>query len=306
MMRFVSELSHGDRSPVPIKITADYDIYSGYFGTKLRVLKPLDKRMIRLIQREGVDNLEFLASWIKPDFNLTLLGELERLRFLTIHSDWPLDWAPLQSLQKLRGLKLRTGGLKPQNLEFRRFGNLQSCSIQWHPEWASVLQCKTLRHLSLERSQHVAEFDFSGLLHLREVRIVGCNGLKRISFSPRQAIESLEITATKALHTISPVRILDGVKYLAIGGNVRFDIRQIRRCRGLRRLWLNSVGKIPSLQFLRGSSQLEFLQMLFSTDVGDGDLGVLAGLPRLRSVMYKHRAHYSHRRDALNKLLQNA
>src|SRR6187402_276781 len=119
-MRFTCELSHEDVCPVPLKLTANYDIYTGYFGKKLRVLKPLDKRMIRLIRNEGVDNVEFLAAWVSPELDLATLQQLPRLRFLTIHSDVPLDWSPLQRLNKLRGLKLRTGGLKPTVLDFER------------------------------------------------------------------------------------------------------------------------------------------------------------------------------------------
>src|SRR5258707_148331 len=113
-MKFVCELAIENIIATPISVCRAYEIYSGYFGKKLRVLQPLDNTIVNIIRRQNIKNIEFLPLWIQKDMDLSLLQALPDLQGLTIHSEVPIDWSPLQKLTRLTSLKLRTGGFRPQ------------------------------------------------------------------------------------------------------------------------------------------------------------------------------------------------
>lgn len=302
-MDFVCELSVENRIAVPVKVTNSYEVYSGYFGKKMRLLKPLDPALVTIIKRLGIRYLEFLPLWVESDLDLRLLQDIPELEVVSIHAEVPLDWTPLQRLTTLKKLRLKARHFRPQPLDFCAFKSLHSADITWHSEWSSVLRCASLRRLEIEGTQKLHEFDFRELPRLVEVSIRECKGLKRLLFAPRQRIESFAITASTALEKVEPLSILKCLKYLAIAGHSKLDIRFVKDCRALRKLWINGMGKIPSLDFLASCKNLEYLQMLFSTNVQDGNLDILLKLPRLKAARFEDRAHYSHSVTKLNELI---
>lgn len=302
-MKFVCELSIENSIALPIRETSAYEIYSGYFGKKIRVLKPLNRKLLETIRRLKINHLEFLSFWVESDLDLGLLEDLPGLEALTIHTEVPLDWSPLQRLQGLHYLKLKTSGFKPQSLDFTRFKSLHTAHLTWHQEWSSILECTSLQHLTIEHTRGLPVLELGKLPRLVEVGIRECKGLQGLIFAPKQRVESLSIGASRSLQRIVPLHVLESLKYLAIGGHTRLDLQFLHDCPALRKLWLNGVGKIPTLEFLSACENLEYLQMLFSTNVEDGNLNVLARLPKLRIARFENRRHYSHKASELNELL---
>ena len=67
-------------------------------------------------------------------------------------------------------------------------------------------------------------------------------------------------------------------------------------------LGLDNMGDIQSLKPLAQLSQLHRVTFVESTNILDGDLSPLVGLPSLELVSFQNRRHYSHRREAFRPL----
>jgi internalin A len=65
----------------------------------------------------------------------------------------------------------------------------------------------------------------------------------------------------------------------------------------LREFYLDNVGDIQSLKPLAQLSQLHRVTFVESTNILDGDLSPLVGLPNLELVAFQNRRHYSHRSE---------
>jgi hypothetical protein len=71
------------------------------------------------------------------------------------------------------------------------------------------------------------------------------------------------------------------------------DIAAVSACTGLKFLDVSECGDIPSVAALTELAKLERLYLYGSTQVLDGDLGPIAGLPRLRDFRMQSRRSYS-------------
>lgn len=72
------------------------------------------------------------------------------------------------------------------------------------------------------------------------------------------------------------------------------DISPVATLNSLRELFLNTCGEIESIRPLRSLQDLEKFIFYESTNVLDGDLTPLKGLPKLKEVAFQNRRHYSH------------
>ncbi len=286
-----------------IKEAKSYEIYSGLYGRYLRVLGKLNSDTIKILRRERLTALEILSMEVDENVDLSVLRLIPDLRSLSILYEKPMDWRPIQQLEKIEHLNLIARGYTPQPLDFTRFRNLQTARLTWHPEWESVLSCASLRGLMIEGSKGVREFDLSRLSKLRELRLKECSKLRRVTCSPNQLLESLAVLYCRSFESVSPFQALSKLKYAFFGGNSHFELESLGKCRELVRLSLHGVGRLRSLNFLTNCHYLEVFGMHFSTQVEDGDLTPLLKLSRLRSLGFRRFKNYSHSLDEMKELI---
>jgi len=302
-MNFVYELA-GDNSMIPQGENEKYEIYAGPSGRILHAHQTLDANTVASMRREKITSLHINSYDIKGDIDLCFLNLMPELQAFSIFSEKPVDWMPIQSLKNLKKLTIRARGPKPQPLDFTRFKQLHTLRVTWHPEWESMLACKSLRGLTIENSKKIKEFDLRGLPQLKELCLTECLHLRRTICSPKQSIESLGIASCRSFQSVEPFEAIRDLRYCVLGGNSCFEIESLGKCAGLKRLSMNGIGKIRSLTFLSNCSKLERLAMHFSTQIEDGDLTVLLKLPKLKAVSFKRYKNYTHTLEELKSAIQ--
>jgi hypothetical protein len=300
----IPSLARENRIPRLLKAGKTHELYAGEYGRRARILVPLTVSLASILRQEQVAEIEMISALLKDKIDLRFLSELSDVRAVTVRAEKPIDWSPLERLLNLESLDLRFGGDAPKSIDFARFRKLRSCSINWSSEWESVLNCTSLWHLSLENLDGITSVELTALKELRELFLNRCKGLRRVQLRNEQTIESLAIANCRALEQFEPVEAFEAVRYLALSSHSRLNLTH-RTLPHLRRLWLKSIGKIESLRFLSESRDLEYVQLLFSTTVQDGDFSFFERLPGMQTVRYSNRRHYSHTAEELNALFRS-
>ena len=278
---------------LPLVERNGYEIFSGNWGKQFIISQRVNSSLVRLMQNEHVGHVVLLGLWVAKNIDLSFLRELPELRAIGISSYEPIDWRPLQTLHQLEHLSLTTKAVSPQPIDFTKFSNLRECELSWHSQWSSVLQASTIRHLAIEDSKKVASFDLTKLPSLNEFFAVRCNGLRELVFERSQRLRSLKIARCRSFCNVTPRKAIADLEFLYLEAWSRFDLNTIGKMKSLRRLWLNALGKIPSIRFLKGCKNLQRLMFHFGTNVLDGDLAVLQELPHLRKATYdRTKRHY--------------
>lgn len=144
---------------------------------------------------------------------------------------------------------------------------------------ARLGEAQTLRVVMLESAGELGSFDFvAGLTELEEFHI--CDA---------------RVTASSL--SLFPFRNLANLRVLKLGSGLRkaIDVEVIGSIPSLEVLWIEGAPELPSLEFLRGLSSLERLDIL-GTPIRDGNLRVLLELPNLKRLYYldPQKKHYSH------------
>lgn len=300
-MKFIAELSAPSNISTAVKETAMYEIYSGFFGRRLRALRVLNADTVRSLRREKIINLEVFSWDIDGELDLTVLRSMPELESIYLHIEKPFNWTQLQHLTQIQKLTLIARGYKPQPLDFTKFSRLHTVRLTWDEGWNSVLFCGSVLGLTIENSKKIEEFDLRELPNLKELCLTECMGLRKIICKRSQSLESLGISSCRSFECVDPFQVLQTLKYVVLGGNLKFNIEALGNCRDLKRLSMNGVGAVQSLKFLANCRHLERLAMHFSTRVEDGDLQPLIDLPKLRQVSFKRYKNYTHTLEEIER-----
>lgn len=240
--------------------------------------------------------LNYAKGWTGDDY--AFLRELPELEALEI-TDWnATDVSAVNDLTALRHLKVFT--YCKTELRFDRFPRLEECSLEWRPRARSLFQHTGVKRLFVN---HLPGRDLKDLSRMHSLErlslaspkieaLAGVEGLTRLSF--------LGLYWARRLATLVGVGALAALTHLEVNDCRKIrDIGPIAELRELRQLHLCNDGEIESFAPLRGLRKLEVVLFYESTNVLDGDLGVLKTLPKLADVAFMDRPHYSHRRSEL-------
>jgi hypothetical protein len=276
---------------VPIYETDEYEIREGRFGRVFTAYAEFSKRWVERLTKYEVAEIVLTPPSIGVGMDLDFLRNLRELRAVSIHAYEELNWDVIESLSDILVISLRTQR-RPKRIDFGKLSKLREARLSWHSEWDSVLLSKSIRHLTLEGARNRKAFHLDKLRSLSEFWAVDCRGLAQIVLSPEQRLDALKVSGCPSFKEIKPFDAIQRIEYLYLAGRSKFEYTRIGELSRLKRLWLNDVGKIKTLNFLEKCQRLETIQFLFSTNVLDGDLTVLQALPRHPQVLYERREHY--------------
>jgi hypothetical protein len=223
-----------------------------------------------------------VLSIMVPGDDVSFLSGLD-LRGLVLNAGSVRDLSPLLGLP-LETLTLNTPAKPRLALDLGAFPTLRTLRMYWNPGF------------SLDGSRVESLFVFGP----------PDPDLARFSSLP---LRRLELSQGRRL--LSTAGVPDSVRFLglyqqgALSALVlpRLDVLAIESCRriadldavagqSLTRLKVANCGDIASLAPLRGMDSLEEFLAWESTNIVDGDLSVLAQLPRLRVLGMQDRRHY--------------
>lgn len=281
------------------KMDKIFTLHDGKYGVKAVIRGSPPRTIAEDLIRSGVVELELNRSkgWSGDD--VTFLNEMHCLQSVEIIDMQIRDVQPIHSLLNLRRLRLLTYCQTPIN--FALFPMLTDCGMEWRRGCDSLFDCESLQMLYLngydgENLTHFIRLSRLESLILLNAKITNLRGISHLS-----NLKFLRLGNLKQLTSISD-----------LSANTRLEHLEIQRCRNLKNidplsaltnlrvLHLNDDGILESLGPIRVLGNLKEVLFYETTNIADGDLGVLMSLPKLRKVSFQDRRHYSHRRVAFN------
>lgn len=302
--------------------TAHVDAWSPALG---RALKKAGRVVLRLRDWQH-DDLKALVACAEHVVqvhveceiaNVSALAEFPRLRALYLRSALStIDFSRMPSLDTVgysgespdfgsldQAPSLRTLGLTGCNLRdldaLSGLTTLEAFRIREAPlRWLKGIEgLRSLRRLvlaqvpleTLDGLRHASDLSEVHLAFLRIPSIAELTQLRHLT--------KLSVWSCRKVKDLERIGELVGLEELDLGSMKPLPpIEFLAPLKKVKSLRLEGVGKIASLEFLRGFRELEVFNP-FDTTVEDGDMSVLLELPALREVRYAERRHYRPRRD---------
>ncbi len=273
-----------------------FTLESGPYGTRAVVQRYWEDAFIPDIVSSGAVELELnhAKGWGGSD--LEFLRKLPHLRSLEVLDFRIPSVEPVHALHELRSLKILTYCKTP--IRFEAFEQLEDCSMHWRSRCESLFEMRTLRSLFVYGYPKKSFEPFARLRSLESLSLAGgpfrdLDGIGNLS-----KLTHLRLAALTKLETLEGLQKLAHLEDLRIDGCRKFrSISPLAELRALRVLTIGDGGEIDSIRPLECLSNLEQCVFDGTTNVLDGDLGVLLRLPKLRHTAFMNRRHYSLKRE---------
>ena len=272
----------------------------GRYGTRAVLMGPSSNDLVdTLVARRAVElELNSGRGWVGGSIEFVV--GLPSLLALYIRDLTLSSVSPIHELHELRALDVGTYCRTP--IDFTQFPKLEDCMLEWRRGAESVFQMSELKRLVINRYKGHSVDALGGLRCLRELGLLNAPVSTLDGLSELEDLRRLRLVRLRKLTSLTGLASLRNLEELEITSCPTIDdIAPIGRLAQLRRLSLNNLGRISSLRPVSRLRHLESVHFWESTDITDGDLGVLLTLPALRSVFFRERSHYTHRRSAFDQ-----
>ena len=202
------------------------------------------------------------------------------------------DISAVEYLHGLRYLALNRTGRT--GLNFAAFPTLISLSLDWRPKSESMFGCSSLEELNVSGLPGPTLDELSQLQNLSKLSIAG-GGISKLSGRGRlSSVRELGLYYITKLTDLDGIENLRALEVLDVETCKKIDqLDQISNLVRLKQLTLANCGDIASIKPIRNLKNLETVHFWESTNILDGGLSPLAGLPNLQDVRFKNRKHYS-------------
>lgn len=266
----------------------------------------LNRKKLRLCQRaiEADPELGLDIAWANTAKKIDVLYEFPSLRRLQLHFLPGTDLEPLYSLQRLETLTVSSG--EPV-LNLRRFKSLRGLHCEWKSVKDTIQYCRRLTSLSIldYRSETKDLSELSRSTRLKSL------ALSQPGISSLGGLDVFGDLRKLTLSYCPTLRCIDGLRAVA---KTLVDLR-MEWCKNLERveetiplltrlakLALCSKGlELKSIKFIDGMSELRFFSFV-DTKILDGDMTPCI---RLDHAGFDDKRHYSHKYNAIKRMIQN-
>jgi hypothetical protein len=263
------------------------------YGNALVLRRPWSSGVLRLFKKYHIKILRLVGFLGYRDFDLSFLSDLPDLEGLDIVSDTVTDVSAVFRLKALRTLSLfckaRIAG------DFSELVHLESVALGWRSAYLSVFDMKALRSINIigYPDKDLARWSLNprlAQLRLESRKLESLEGIRR--FPNVQRVHLRGGPRFSSLEDLAPA---NSIRELGISScpGIR-DWTPISRLSRLKVLEIENCREIASVRPFAKCWNLERLQVAGNTTIMDGDLGRLAQLPKLHSVLLAQRKHYSH------------
>jgi hypothetical protein len=281
-------------------VSETWEIEAGSYGPRMIMKGPWSAAALDAAQAAEIKELElnYAKGWKGEE--LGFLRQLAGLEALEITDRTTNDVAVVNEVESLRRLKIFT--YCKTELRFSQFPRLEECVLEWRPKAASLFEHRGIKKLFINKWNRGRDLtDFSGMTQLESLRLYSPTRLESLA-----GVESLsrltwfELAMATRLTSLAGIESLTNLEHLELHTCRKIrDISLVAALRRLRAFYLLNCGEIESIEPLRGLQDLEEFLFYESTNVLDGDLSPLQALPKLRSVAFMERPHYSLTREDL-------
>jgi hypothetical protein len=273
-----------------------YLLERGVFGTRAILTSEWDSETERSLLKQPIAELELNRGKGWRGKSLEFLSNFPELLALSIVGRTAEPIEPIHRLHNLR--LLRVLAYCKNEIRFHEFPHLIDCGIQWRPKAMSVFDALGLRVLFINGFSGTDTRQFGRLTSLESLAILGSPIRSLEGLAPLHELRSLRLGHLRQLLSLIGIESLIRLEKLEIGTCRKIRvIDEVSSLAKLREFYLDNVGDIQSLKPLAQLSQLHRVTFVESTNILDGDLSPLVGLPNLELVAFQNRRHYSHRSE---------
>lgn len=287
-----------------IKENSDYAILrnSDTGGTRLILRAPWREEFNDLVRR--FDLCELSVSFAATnDGDISFIRDMPWIRGIFLGHNGFRDLRPLESLPQLTFIM---ASCKPKyEIDFSKFKDLRGFRGSWSPKFESLLECAGLVELRLDKFGSRSLSELSNLRSLIDFEIqsrilTALDGIEEL-----RSITSVTLANCPKLDSFSAIaHAKDSLMDLRIVNCKNlFDVSFVGQLRRLSRLLIRDCGEIKSLAPLAPLSDLQSLCVAGKTKVLDGNLSVVASLPKLAQLAIGNFSHYSPSRTELLQII---
>lgn len=271
------------------------------FGNALWLKTSWADHFLDLIDHYKIADIRLTDGPGSVNSDISFLLKVPDLRSVSIISDGVTDVSAVFQLKNLRSLSLfcRNAGIAG---DFGEMMHLKSVALEWRNVYRSVFGLGALSKMVIFRypDRDLTKWDCN--VHLEELFLSSnrLESLKGIERFPN--IRDLELFRCRKLTSLETIEVAASLRKLRLGQCPGVsELSPISRLTELRTLEMESCREIQSLKPIANCKKLRRLQVAGETTILDGDLRFLFKLPDLKEILLRHRKHYSHTDDELER-----
>lgn len=237
--------------------------------------------------------LNLSKGWKGRDYEF--LKDLEFVEVLDVVGTEAENLAAICEMPRLAEVNLTL--TKPtETVPFSQLKTLKYAYLLWWNGAKDIVNSKSLEMLYLDKPKLKDFGVFSGLTALRSLTLANCPLSSLDWLEDHRGLEVLEFLNCRKLSDFSKIGVCADLKRLVISGSKELhDLEFLRGLSELEVLNLTDDKEIGSLSPLTFLQNLKAFTFAGSTNVVDGDLSPLVGLPKLAMLQFYERRHYSHK-----------
>ncbi len=266
----------------------------------LEALVPFCDQIVRIFVECDIADLSAVAQLTALE-ELNVRGGLETIDFSRVRhlktlavSDRAPRFGSLSACPSLRVLSITDCGL-PDLTPLSGLSALTELEVSEAP-LKSLVGITGMRSLTRLALLQVPIGNLEGLQQATDLsELVMASVGRLLSIAPATMLprlKMLDIDGARRVADVERIGEMTALEDLRLTSVSLPSVAFLSRLSRLKQLVLNSVGRIPSLSFLRGLAALESFAPGLNTIVEDGDMSILLELPALKRVTYTERRHY--------------
>lgn len=278
-------------------MTSNWTIDKGDYGPRMVMHGPWSSAAGQAARSARITELvlNHAKGWSGRDISF-LVDVADLLISFTIIDFAIKDISAVNLLTSLEMLDINT--YCKTEIRFSQFPALEECALEWRAKASSIFAHAGIKRLFINKYSGKDLTRFSQMVRLESLalaspRVETLDGIETLT-----ALSFLGIYVARQLTSLQGIEALTNLTRLEVNDCRKIgDLAPIAGLRGLRELHVCNDGEIASFRPLANLHDLELVLFYESTNVLDGDLGVLTRLPKLQRVAFMERKHYTHRRS---------
>jgi len=250
---------------------------------EISIWKPWTDRHKALAHKHAVTAVDLCTSSFGDHETAEFLLDLPWLTSVSIRLYCVKDLTALGRLSDLQSLRISLEvwrlGDQFRPVDFSALTNLHFADVMMCGAFESILACGSIQELAVsdDCDRRIRDLDFSRLPKLFDLKLDHCPKLRRVLLHPNARIRALQLTLCGS-YEADWHRLAPDLRFLLLGGRIRFPLQNIVRTRNLEVLHIHEIRTYPPLRFLLELPRLKTV-FLFAAPPGpklsDDDTAVL-------------------------------
>lgn len=256
----------------------------------------------KVIHKNNIIGLRLSASNGWHDTNIDFIHNLSTIHEIEIYNWDIVDISAIELLPQLLKISLECNYGK--SIDFTIFTQLQYCYLRWRPKSDSIFSATSLKALNIINYPHEDLRPLRALCQLTELKLTS-NKLRSLTgISNLEALRSIDLYRCTKLESLEDIQNADQLTILELESCKKLvDLNPLSSLTKLNKVALNNCGKLLSLKPLKPCDELSELFFIEDTNIDDGDTGIFADLPALKTMWFANRRHYTHKRETVQEII---